>query len=252
MYIVALAAMLAADFASAPADPAASPAPAATAAAAAAAAPAAAAPAGPLREIVYKIGQTESASGTTSDYGGTATGSDSGWDQGTLTIDVLQVMKGDILGVRASEAWNSAGGKPFAVTGYLAADGTLSLVSGMYGAVMETVLPYLASGFVASHDMTVGTTWTLTGDADKVHFEHRYTVTKIDGADVTITVNGTMTGAGMGMFPSTETDTIVYRPARLVPISGDFTIRTRSSNGAEDQTVTHNLHFQRISDSKDP
>lgn len=248
MYIVALAAMLAADFASASAGSA----PAAPTPAAAAAAPVpAATPSGPLREIVYKIAQTDTSSGTASDYGGTDTGSDSGWDQGTLTIDVLQVMQGDILEVRASEAWNSLGGKPFAVTGYLAADGTLSLLSGTYGAVMETVLPYVASGFVASHDMTLGTTWTLTGDSDKVHYEHKYTVTKIDGADVTITVNGTMTGSGMGMFPSTETDTIVYRPARLVPISGDFTIRTRSSNGAEDKTVTHNLHFQRVSDSKD-
>lgn len=221
--------------------------------AAATAAPAATAkPAGPLREIVYKVGQTDSSSGTATDYGGTATGSNSGWDQGTLTIDVLQVLSGDILAVHAAETWNSLGGKSYAATGYVGPDGTLSIVSGMYSDVMLTMLPYVSSGFIASHDMTLGTDWKLTGDADKVHYEHHYAITKIDGTDVTISVDGTMTRSGMGMFPATEQDTIIYRPSRLVPISGDFTTRSRSSNGAEDATVSHNLHFQRVSDTNDP
>ena len=218
-------------------------------AAAASAAPTTAS--GPLREIVYKIAQTDSASATATDYSGTSGGSDSGWDQGTLTIDVMQVLSGNILAVRASEAWNDLGGKPYAATGYVAADGTLSIVAGTYSAVMETVLPYISTGFVASHDMVVGTSWDLAGDSDKVHFTHHYAVTKIDGADVTISINGTMSGSGMGMFPSTEKDTVVYRPARLVPISGDFTIRTRSSNGEEDAISSHNFHFQRVSDTND-
>jgi len=206
---------------------------------------------GPLREIVYKIAQTDSASATSTDYTGTSGGSDSGWDQGTLTIDVTQVLSGNILAVRASEAWNDLGGKPYAATGYVAEDGTLSIVAGTYSAVMETLLPYVSTGFIASHDMLVGTSWDLAGDSGKVHFQHHYAVTKIDGTDVTISVDGTMSGSGMGMFPSTEKDTVVYRPARLVPISGDFTIRTRSSNGEEDAISTHNFHFQRISDTND-
>ncbi len=238
MFCVALAVMLAL------ADPIASPVPATSPA------PAAPAAAGPLREIVYKIAQTDSASGTASDYGGTGTGSESGWDQGTLTVDVLQVLSGDILVVRASEAWNSLGGKPFAATIYVGPDGTLSIVSGTYSAIMETMLPYLSSGFVTSHDMTVGTSWKTSGDSGKAHFDHNYAITKIDGADVTVSVDGTM--SGMGMFPTTEQDTILYRPSVLVPISGDFETRTRSSNGEEDQTVTHSLHFQRVSDTRDP
>ena len=241
MLFIAVAAMLIAGDGTSNAAAAATPAPAASSA-----------PAGPLREIVYNISQTDSASGTATDYGGTAGGSSSGWDQGKLTIDVLQVLAGDIIAVHVSEAWNNLGGKAFAATGYVAPDGTLSIVSGMYSAVMETMLPYIATGFIASHDMTLGTAWDLSADADKVHFEHHYAITKIDGADVTITVNGKMTGAGMGMFPTTEQDSIVYRPARLVPITGDFTTRTRSSNGSEDTTVTHNLHFQRVSDTRDP
>jgi hypothetical protein len=241
MFFIAVAAMLIAGDGSSTATVTASPAPAASSA-----------PAGPLREIVYKIAETDSSNGTSTDYGGTGGGSDSGWDQGTLTIDVLQVLAGDILAVHVSEAWNDLGGKAFAATGYVAPDGTLSIVAGTYSAVMETILPYVASGFIASHDMTLGTAWDLTADADKVHYEHHYAITKIDGADVTVTVNGKMTGAGMAMFPTTEQDTIVYRPARLVPISGDFNTRTRSSNGSEDSTVTHNLHFQRVSDTKDP
>jgi hypothetical protein len=134
----------------------------------------------------------------------------------------------------------------------VAADGTLSIVSGTYSAVMETMLPYVASGFIGSHDMSIGTSWDLSADADKVHYEHHYAITKIDGTDVTISVDGKMTGFGMGMFPSIEQDTIVYRPSRLVPISGDFNTKVRSSNGTEDATVTHNLHFQRVSDTKDP
>jgi hypothetical protein len=223
--------------------PTASPAPAATATPAPVA--------GPLREIVYKIAQTDTASATATDYGGTAGGSDSGWDQGTLTIDVTQVLSGNLLAVRASEAWNDLGGKPYAATGYVAEDGTLSIVAGTYSAVMETVLPYISTGFIASHDMTVGTSWDLAGDSGKVHFTHHYAVTKIDGTDVTISIDGTMSGTGMGMFPSTEKDTVIYRPARLVPISGDFTIRTRSSNGEEDAVSSHNFHFQRISDTND-
>jgi hypothetical protein len=239
MLFIAVAAMLIAGDGSSTATVAASPAPAASSA-----------PAGPLREIVYKISLTDSSSGTATDYGGTAAGSNSGWDQGTLTIDVLQVLAGDILAVHVSEAWNNLGGKAYAATGYVEPDGTLRIVAGTYSAVMETVLPYVASGFIASHDMTLGTAWDLSADADKVHYEHHYAITKIDGADVTITVNGQMNG--MGMFPTTEQDTIIYRPARLVPISGDFNTKTRSSNGSEDTTVTHNLHFQRVSDSKDP
>lgn len=226
----------------------ASPVPAATAAPAAAAT---AAP-GPLREIVYKIAESDTARGTASDYGGTDTGSSSGWDEGKLTVDVLQVLSGDILAVRASEAWNSLGGKPYSAVGYVAPDGTLSIVSGTYSVAMTAVLPYVASGFVAAHDMTVGTNWTLTSDADKTHYMHHFAITKINGADVTISVDATMTSSGMGMFPTTETDTIIYRPARLVPISGDMTTRVRSSNGTADQTVTHNFHFERISDTKDP
>lgn len=243
MFYLAVAALLAAG------DPTSGTAPAASPAAAAAATPAPAS--GPLREIVYKIAQTDTASATATDYGGTAGGSDSGWDQGTLTIDVVQVLSGNILAVRASEAWNDLGGKPYAATGYVGADGTLSIVAGTYSAVMETVLPYISTGFIASHDMTVGTTWDLAGDSDKVHFTHHYAVTKIDGTDVTISIDGTMSGSGMGMFPSTEKDTVIYRPARLVPISGDFTIRTRSSNGEEDAISTHNFHFQRVSDTND-
>jgi hypothetical protein len=246
MFYFAIAAMMAVGGSSSTAGPAASPAPAATAAPAAGAAAS-----GPLREIVYKVAQTDSSSGTASDYGGTDTGSRSGWDQGTLTIDVLQVLSDDILAVHASEAWNSLGGKPFAATGYVASDGTLSLVSGTYSAVMLTLLPYVASGFIASHNMTLGTAWTLSGDADKVHYEHHYAVTKIDGADVTISIDGQMTGSGMGMFPTIERDTVVYRPSLLVPISGDFSTRTRSSTGAEDSTVSHNLHFQRVSDTRE-
>jgi hypothetical protein len=241
MYFFAVAAMLIAGDGGSTAGAAASPAPAA-----------ASAPAGPLREIVYKISQTDTSSGTNTDYGGTGSGSNSGWDQGTLTIDVLQVLAGDTLAVRASEAWSDLGGKPYAATGYVGPDGTLTIVSGTYSAVMETLLPYVASGFIGSHEMSIGTSWDLTGDADKVHYEHHYAITKIDGTDVTISVNGKMTGAGLGMFPTTEQDTIVYRPARLVPISGDFNTKTRSSNGTEDATVTHNLHFQRLSDTKDP
>jgi len=243
MFYLAVAALLAAG------DPTSATASAASPAPAAAATPAPAS--GPLREIVYKIAQTDTASATATDYGGTAGGSDSGWDQGTLTIDVVQVLSGNILAVRASEAWNDLGGKPYAATGYVGADGTLSIVAGTYSAVMETVLPYISTGFIAAHDMTVGTSWDLTGDADKVHFTHHYAVTKIDGTDVTISIDGTMSGSGMGMFPSTEKDTVIYRPARLVPISGDFTIRTRSSNGEEDAISTHNFHFQRVSDTND-
>ena len=241
MLFIAVAAMLIAGDGAASAGAAATPAPAAPSA-----------PAGPLREIVYSVAQTDSSSGTATDYGGTAGGSYSGWDQGKLTIDVLQVYAGDIISVHVSEAWNDLGGKAFAATGLVAPDGTLTIQSGTYSAVMETVLPYIATGFIASHDMTLGTAWDLSADADKVHYEHHYAITKIDGPNVTISVNGKMTGAGMGMFPTTEQDTIVYRPARLVPISGDFTTRTRSSNGTEDATVTHNLHFQRVSDTKDP
>ena len=247
MYFVAIAVMLAGS------DPSSASVPAATPAAAASSAPAApGAPAGVLREIVYKVAQTTSSNGTGSDYSGTSTASQSGWDKGTLTIDVLQILAGDIINVRASEAWNDLGGKPYSATGYVAADGTLSIVSGTYSAVMETVLPYLATGFIGSHDTTLGTSWDLTADADKVHYQHHYAITKIDGSNVTVTVNGTMSGFGMGMFPTTEQDTVVYRPARIVPISGDFTTRTRSSNGNVDTTVTHNLHFERVSDSKDP
>ncbi len=241
MLFIAVAAMLIAGDGASNTGTVASPAPAASSA-----------PAGPLREIIYNIAETDSSSGTATDYGGTAGGSDSGWDQGKLTIDVLQVLAGDIIAVHVSEAWNNLGGKAFAATGYVGPDGTLSIVQGTYSAVMETILPYVATGFIASHNMTLGTAWDLSGDADKVHYEHHYAITKIDGADVTITVNGKMTGAGMAMFPTTEQDSIVYRPARLVPISGDFTTRTRSSNGSEDSTVTHNLHFQRVSDTRDP
>jgi hypothetical protein len=241
MFCIAVAALLIVGDGSSTAGVGASPAPAA-----------ASAPVAPLREIVYKIEQTGSASGTATDYGGTAQGSNTGWDQGTLTIDVLNVLAGNILAVHVSEAWNSLGGKPYAATGYVEPDGTLSIVAGTYSAVMETVLPYVSSGFVGSHDMTVGTSWDLSADADKVHYEHHYAITKIDGTDVTIAVNGKMTGGGMGMFPTVEQDTIVYRPARLVLISGDFNVRTRSSNGSEDATVTHILHFQRVSDTRDP
>jgi hypothetical protein len=250
MFSVAFAVLLAVSSTSAMSSADTSPAPAATAAPAASAAPAAAA--GPLREIVYKIAESDTARGTASDYGGTDTGSSSGWDEGKLTIDVLQVLSGDILVVRAYEAWNSLGGKPYSAVGYVAPDGTLSIVSGTYSVAMTAVLPYIASGFVTAHDMTLGTNWTLTSDADKTHYVHHFAITKINGADVTVAVDATMTGVGMGMFPTTETDTIVYRPARLVPISGDMTTRVRSSNGSADQTVTHNFHFERLSDTKDP
>jgi hypothetical protein len=253
MVCVALAVLFALGNASAMSSSDATPAPATTAAASAAAPAAAATPAaGPLREIVFKVGESDAASGTASDYGGTDTGSSSGWDQGKLTIDVLQVLSGDTLVVRAFEAWNSLGGKPYSAVGYVAPDGTLSIVSGTYSVAMTTVLPYLASGFVTAHDMTLGTNWTTTSDAEKTHFEHHYSITSITGPNVTISVDGTMTGVGMGMFPTTEKDTIVYRPARLVPISGDMTTRVRSSNGTADQTVTHNFHFERVSDTKDP
>jgi hypothetical protein len=242
MFIFAVAAMLiVGDGTSSTAATSASPAPASSSA-----------PAAPLREIVYKVFQTDSAADVSANYGGTNSGSDSGWDQGTLTIDVVQVFAGDLIEVHASEAWNQLGGKPFAATGYVAPDGTLTLVSGTYSAVMETLLPYIATGFIASHDMTVGTAWDLSADADKVRYEHHYAITKIDGPDVTISVNGKMTRSGIGMFPSTEQDTIVYRPARLVPISGKFSIRSRSSSGSTDVTVTHDLQFQRVSDTKDP
>jgi hypothetical protein len=179
MLFIAVAAMLIAGGGASSAGAAASPQPAASSA-----------PAGPLREIVYTIAQTDTASGTASDYGGTSGGSDSGWDQGKLTIDVLQVYAGDIISVHVSEAWNNLGGKAFAATGLVAPDGTLTIVSGMYSAVMETVLPYIATGFIASHDMTLGTAWDLSADADKVHYEQHYAITKIDGPNVTISVNG--------------------------------------------------------------
>jgi hypothetical protein len=205
----------------------------------------------PLREIVYKISETDMVSQSGTDYYGTASGSGSTGDEGTLTIDILQVAKGNILQVRATELWRSLGSKSYSAIGYVGADGTLGIVEGTYSQSMLAVLPFLGQDYIASHDMSVGTEWILSADTqDKAHIERRYSVTEVDGADVTVTVNGTMKG-GIGMFPMTERDTIVYRPSKLVALTGQFETRTLSSSATATQDTTHRFHFERVSDTRD-
>jgi len=216
-------------------------------------APTAAPSAGPLREIVYKYSLDRKSEYTSGSYDSPAqSNTQNAGYSGTMTIDVVQVdAAAGILKVAVQDrtnALNDRGGTNGTLV--IRADGTVLAVDGKYDQDMTTILPYLATGYFAGHDLQQGAQWVTYSTEDGIDYETTTTVSAVAGNDATVT---TETKAQKGIVNGSFDilTKLVYEATKLVPISLDVQVRRNGSGDTAAADQSTHYHFDRVSDTLD-
>jgi hypothetical protein len=217
----------------------------------------------PLRELVYDVTYTAhttnetKSSGFNGAYGGgpgpgsvpSGEGTEArfmdGSDHGTLTLDVVAATPDGGLVVDASFSGGSTVQPVIRVAvfsdGRLSADPARPLCP-----EAVRVLPLIARGFVANRDVSPGATWT-TENAAPARGATTYRVTRLDGQQATIGIEGTFSAAG---GQESDRGTTVYATDLVSPVSLDLTSTTRRQLTIDtSQTTTSHVTAKLVSDS---
>jgi hypothetical protein len=209
----------------------------------------------PLRELVYDVTysahtthETKS-SGFNGAYGGgqngvsgapSGEGSEShmmdGSDHGTLTLDIVAAPPDGGLVVDASFTGGATVQPVTRVAVF--ADGRLS-ADPNHPLCPEAVrvLPLIARGFIANRDVSPGASWT-TQNGPPAQGSTTYRVSKLDGQQATIGIDGSFSAAG---GQESDRGTTVYATDVVSPVSLDLTSTTRRqlSIDTTQTTVAH-------------
>lgn len=216
-------------------------------------APTSAPSAGPLREIVYKYSLDRMSEYTSGSYDSPAqSDTQNAGYSGTMTIDVVQVdAAAGILKVAVQDrtnALNDRGGT--SGTLIIRPDGTVLAVGGKYDQDMTTILPYLATGYFAGHDLQQGAQWETDSTEGGIDYATTTTVSNVNGSNATVTTETkAQRGVVNGSFAIVTK--LVYEATKLVPISLDVQVRRNGSGDTAAAEQTTHYHFDRVSDTLD-
>ncbi len=202
----------------------------------------------PLRTVVYKVTQEWRSSAGSESYEGHNGGHGGNLDAGTVTVNIMAVGNNG-LGIQVIELMNSKG-SPYQFTGVVTPDGSVRFPAVSIEDVTRELLQYFATQFVPNETLDVGAKWQVNIQRSAFNVATQYTVKNVNGDVVTLDESqtakvNTLSGSG------SMTGTIDYKPSLLVPLRGDLhkTVTTSSAEGYTSDVL--NMHFERVSDSRD-
>ncbi len=211
----------------------------------------------PLREVTYKVSFSRRLNSTAEYFPGDRPdqfGSNvslSG-DNGKVTVDVMQVAD-NALGLKVTELWNnSAGGRPMTYVGNLAPQGKLNFAPGSISDVTREILPFFAPLFMQDRAPDAGSSWSVRFDRSNIHASTTYTVDGIDGEIMRLSKKEDVKVASVRQNGYTSSGTVRFKPSLLVPVSGEITKRSTQEGASANSQKTLTLHFDRVSDTRDP
>ena len=219
--------------------------------AAAAPTPAPAAPAqqGVLREVVYGVTTASKVTTSRTAYEGLSTQNTSSTDQGTVTVDITGV-NGDALVMQIKELMNNKGSVS-TFDGAVTPDGLVAFEAGSIGDATRELLQYFGTQFYPPDKNAVGQTWTTKYEHGGGKVQTTYTITKVDGDEMTLREQQTGTYSA-NSATMTTTGTIVVKPSILVSISGDVTRTLLTTDVSGEVRQQFSFHWERKSDSHNP
>lgn len=219
----------------------------------------------PMREIVYKFSenltaeyttdQTSSGYTTTEGSNGLAAPPESSTRSsgfnGTMTVDILEVDADGFLKCDVKESTNAENGRaPFEAVFIVRPDGNLVIVSGTQDEGMTSLVRYFGTQYFLNRTLASGQQWTDDTTYDKVEYQTTTDVTGTSGDDVSMKSTAkAVKGVGNGSL--TIESSLVYRAAKLVPVSLDVIQIRQGSGDTSSAEQTAHFHFDRLSDTLD-
>lgn len=209
----------------------------------------------PLREVVYHVSYTRHERLTQEGFPDAAApqlavqGADQ-TDQGTITVDVMAIAN-DSLAVKVTESWNQHP-RPATFLGNIGPNGALHFGGQPTSEAADAILPIFGPEWMAGNPVDAGVKWSSTYSSTDAEIVTNYDVTSADAGFITIAEQQSVTVKavrGLGGFMS---GTIVYNPAKLVPISLKLERRSSHSSLDASDTETMVINVSRVSDSLDP
>lgn len=177
--------------------------------------------------------------GVSSGNGTAGVGLDGG-ETGRLTIDVVAITQDGGLVVDAAYTGTRTSQPKTRVAlypdGRLAADPAKQL-----GPEALHVLPLLARGFIANRDVSPGSSWTIAAPPP-AKGNTTYRVSRIDGDQATIALEGSISLPGLNGFDESDHGTTTYATNLVSPVSYDLTAKIRRQLGV-DESITTNTHM---------
>ncbi|MBV8642402.1 MAG: hypothetical protein JO225_00610 [Candidatus Eremiobacteraeota bacterium] len=196
----------------------------------------------------YGSGPGAGAGAGVSSGNGTAGVGLDGNDSGTLTFEVVAATPDGGLVIDISYT-GSLGTQPKTRIA-LFPDGRLSAPpNSTLGPEVVHVLPLLARGFIANRDVSPGSSWNVAAPAP-ARGSTSYRVTRLDGQQATIALEGTLTVSGINGFSEFDRGTTTYATDVLSPVAYDLNAHIRRQLSV-DESVTTDAHLtaKLVSDS---
>jgi hypothetical protein len=216
----------------------------------------------PLRTLVYEVQSSahstheKKTSGFNGSYGGgpvgmtgpagvagigTAAAGLDGSDSGTLTIEIVAATKDGGLVVDTAYAGRLSSQPRTRIAlypdGRLVADPSKPL-----GPEALHILPLLARGFIADRDVSPGSSWTVAAPPP-AKGSTTYRVSRLDGDQATIALEGSITLPGVNGFDESDRGTTTYATNLISPVSYDLNARIRRQLGV-DESITTDTHMK--------
>ena len=171
---------------------------------------------------------------------GTASVGLDGNDRGTLTFEVVAATQDGGLVIDISYT-GSLGAQPKTRIA-LFPDGRLSAPpNSSLGPEVVHVLPLLARGFIANRDVSPGSSWNVAAPAP-ARGSTSYRVTRLDGQQATIALEGTLTVSGINGFDEIDRGTTTYATDVLSPVAYDLNAHIHRQLSV-DESVTTEAHL---------
>jgi hypothetical protein len=162
-------------------------------------------------------------------------------DDGRLTVDVVAATKDGGLVVDAAFAGKVTTQPPIRVAifpdGRLSYDPRLAL-----SAQAARVLPFLARGLLADHDVSPGSTWNAAAPFPGARGSTLFRVTHVQDERADLTVQREMTVTGPRGFSEQDHGNTSYAIDRLCPLELELDAQARHSP-SPDQYVTETAHL---------
>ena len=229
------------------------------AAAAALTAAAALADSAPIRHLVYAFDVTLSTTATMHDSGiggdGNATGTTDYHagtsDQGTITVDVMQVQPDTGLVVQISEAARNRRDKsPTECVTYGNGAVICDQSNGQLNEEEMNLLRFLGRNFVNSALIDAHNHWQYASNDPQSAETNDYTITKTDGSMLDINYQRVLKVSGAQGFNATTSGSMTYNKALSVPVSVKEETMTRKDAGMGNyDTIRQDLTFNLSQDS---